>query len=71
MSQSPFGPVTGPIRPGFIRPLAAFGAIASKPALQFIPTAIGNRKCFANAAAQGLAAVELRPGYGSDDAMVS
>jgi chromosome partitioning protein len=35
--------------------------LASKPALEFIPTAIGNRKAFANAASQGLAAVELRP----------
>ena len=35
--------------------------LASKPALEFIPTAIGNRKAFANAASQGLAVVELRP----------
>ena len=34
--------------------------LASKPALEFIPTSIGNRKAFANAASQGLAAVELR-----------
>ena len=35
--------------------------LARKPALEFIPTAIGNRKAFANAATQGLAVVELRP----------
>jgi chromosome partitioning protein len=35
--------------------------LTRKPALEFIPTAIGNRKAFANAASQGLAAVELRP----------
>jgi chromosome partitioning protein len=35
--------------------------LASKPALQFIEASIGNRKAFSNAAAQGLAAVELRP----------
>lgn len=36
--------------------------LASKPALTFITTALGNRKAFANAASQGLSAVELRPG---------
>ena len=35
--------------------------LASKPALEFITTALGNRKAFANAASQGLAVVELRP----------
>lgn len=35
--------------------------LASKPALSFIPTALGNRKAYGNAASQGLAVTELRP----------
>lgn len=35
--------------------------LASKPALEFVQIAIGNRKAFANSASQGLAVVELRP----------
>jgi chromosome partitioning protein len=40
---------------------AAAEVLASKPALQLVPTSIGNRKAFPNAASQGLAVTELRP----------
>lgn len=35
--------------------------LKSKPGLEFISTALGNRKAYANAAALGLAVTELRP----------
>lgn len=35
--------------------------IQGKPALEFVPAAIGTRKAFANAAASGLSVTELRP----------
>lgn len=41
---------------------AEAAALLSKtPAIELIPTPIGNRKAFANAASQGLAVTELRP----------
>ncbi|WP_043703289.1 AAA family ATPase [Methylobacterium sp. 4-46] len=35
--------------------------IRTKPALEFVPAALGTRKAYANAAASGLAVTELRP----------
>lgn len=36
--------------------------VKTKPGLTFIPTPLGNRKAYANAAALGLSVVEMRPG---------
>lgn len=35
--------------------------IRTKPALEFVPAALGTRKAYANAAASGLSVTELKP----------